>query len=53
VGLILESLHGHSWELLTFAAVSLLAGFVFQREVSDAVRLAVDDPELRASYGSR
>jgi hypothetical protein len=53
VGLILESLYGHSWELLTFAAVSLLAGFVFQREVSDAVRLAVDDPELRASYGSR
>jgi len=53
VGLILESLHGHSWELLAFAGVSLLSGFVFQREVSDAVRLAVDDPELRATYGPR
>jgi len=51
VGLILESLHGHSWELLAFAGVSLLSGLVFQREVSDAVRLAVDDPELRATYG--
>jgi len=52
-GLVLESVHGHDWELLAFAGVSLLAGFVFQREVSDAVRLAVDDPELRASYGPR
>jgi hypothetical protein len=38
---------------LTFAGISLLAGFVFQRQVAGAVRLAVDDPELRASYGSR
>jgi len=53
VGLILQSLHGSSWELLVFAGVSLLAGVVFQREVSDAVRLAVDDPELRATYGPR
>jgi hypothetical protein len=52
VGLVLGSLHGQAWELLGFAGVSLLAGFVFQRQVSDAVRLAVDDPELRASYGS-
>jgi hypothetical protein len=26
---------------------------VFQHQVAGAVRLAVDDPELRASYGSR
>jgi hypothetical protein len=52
-GLALETLHGHSWELLGFAAVGLLAGFGFQLRVSDAVRLAVDDPELRAGYGSR
>jgi hypothetical protein len=51
VGLALESLHGRAWELLAFAAVSLLAGFGFQLRVSDAVRLAVDDPVLRASYG--
>jgi hypothetical protein len=36
-----------------FAGVSLVAGFVYQLQVTGAVRLAVDDPELRASYGSR
>jgi len=53
VGLVLGSLHGLPWELLAFAGVSVLAGFVFQHEVSGAVRLAVDDPQLRASYGPR
>jgi hypothetical protein len=52
-GLALELLHGRQWELLSFAGASLLAGFVFQLQVAGAVRLAVDDPELRASYGSR
>jgi MFS family permease len=52
-GLVLELLHGWRWELLAFAGVSLLAGFVYQLQVTGAVRLAVDDPELRASYGSR
>ena len=52
-GLILELLYHRQWQLLTFAGISLLAGFVFQLQVAGAVRLAVDDPELRASYGSR
>jgi hypothetical protein len=52
-GLVLELLYGRRWELLAFAAVSLLAGFVYQLQVAGAVRLAVDDPELRARYGSR
>ena len=52
-GLVLELLYDRQWELLTFAGISLVAGFVFQLEVAGAVRLAVDDPELRASYGSR
>ena len=52
-GLLLEMLYDRQWELLTFAGISLLAGFVFQHQVAGAVRLAVDDPELRASYGSR
>jgi hypothetical protein len=52
-GLVLELLHGRRWELLVFAGASLLAGFVYQLQVTGAVRLAVDDPELRASYGSR
>jgi hypothetical protein len=52
-GLVLELLYDHQWELLAFAGASLLAGFVFQLQVAGAVRLAVDDPELRASYGSR
>jgi hypothetical protein len=51
VGLVLQVLHGYVWELLVFAGLSLLAGFVFQHQVSDAVRRAVDDPELRDSYG--
>jgi hypothetical protein len=51
-GLLLELLHGRQWELLVFAAASLLAGFFFQLQVTGAVRLAVDDPDLRASYGS-
>jgi hypothetical protein len=53
VGLVLELLYGRRWELLAFAGISLLAGFVFQLQVAGAVRLAVDDPELRAGYGSR
>jgi hypothetical protein len=52
VGLVLQVLHGTAWELLAFAGLSLLAGLVFQHEVSDAVRLAVNDPELRDGYGS-
>jgi hypothetical protein len=52
-GLALELLYDRQWELLAFAAISLLAGFVFQLQVAGAVRLAVDDPDLRASYGSR
>jgi hypothetical protein len=52
-GLVLELLHGRRWELLVFAAASLLAGFFYQLQVTGAVRLAVDDPDLRASYGSR
>jgi hypothetical protein len=52
-GLVLELLYHRQWELLAFAGVSLLAGFVFQLQVAGAVRQAVDDPELRASYGSR
>ena len=52
-GLFLQSLHGVAWELLAFAAVSLLAGFFYQHQVTGAVRLAVDDPELQASYGAR
>lgn len=52
VGLVLKAMHGHAWELIAFAGLSLLAGFVFQRQVSDAVRQAVNDPELRDSYGA-
>jgi hypothetical protein len=52
-GLVLELLYDRQWELLTFAGISLLAGFVFQNQVAGAVRLAVDDPQLQASYGSR
>jgi hypothetical protein len=52
-GLVLELLYDRQWQLLTFAGVSLLAGFLFQLEIAGAVRQAVDDPELRASYGSR
>jgi hypothetical protein len=52
-GLVLELLYDRQWQLLTFAGVSLLAGLVFQLQVAGAVRLAVDDPDLRASYGSR
>ena len=52
VGLVLQVMHGYGWELLAFAGLSLLAGFVFQREVSEAVRQAVNDPELRDSYGA-
>jgi hypothetical protein len=52
-GLALELVHGSHWELLFFAGISLLAGFLFQFQVAGAVRQAVDDPELRARYGSR
>ncbi len=52
-GLALNLVHGQSWELLAFSAVSLLAGFLLQHQVTGAVRLAVGDPELQARYGSR
>ncbi len=52
-GLVLELAHGVDWELLAFAGMSLLAGFLFQYQVAGAVRRAVDDPELRARYGPR
>jgi hypothetical protein len=52
-GLALDLVHGQAWELLAFSAASLLAGFLLQRQVAGAVRLAVDDPELQARYGSR
>jgi hypothetical protein len=52
-GLALGLAHGSHWELLAFAGVSLVAGFLFQLLVAGAVRQAVDDPELRARYGSR
>jgi hypothetical protein len=52
-GLVLELLYDRQWQLLAFTGVSLLAGFVFQLEVAGAVRQAVDDPDLRARYGSR
>jgi membrane protein implicated in regulation of membrane protease activity len=52
-GLGLALAHGTHWELLTFAGISLLAGFLLQHQVTGAVRQAVDDPDLRARYGSR
>jgi hypothetical protein len=51
-GLLLKLLHGLAWPLLTFAGLGVLAGAWFQRLIAKAVRLAVDDPELRAAYGS-
>jgi len=51
-GLALELAHGGHWELLVFAGVSVVAGFLFQLQVAGAVRQAVDDPDLRAHYGS-
>lgn len=52
-GLALNVVHDQAWELLAFAGASLFAGLRLQHQVTGAVRLAVDDPELRASYGSR
>ena len=52
-GLALELAHGDHWELLTFAGMSMVAGFLLQLQVAGAVRQAVDDPEMRARYGSR
>lgn len=52
-GLALELAHGDDWELLAFAGTSLVAGFLLQLQVAGAVRQAVDDPEMRARYGSR
>jgi hypothetical protein len=52
-GLGLAIAHGTHWELLTFAGISLLAGFLLQHQVTGAVRQAVDDPDLRARYGSQ
>ena len=37
---------------LFFVLAGMLAGALFQRLIAKAVRLAVDDPELRAAYGS-
>ena len=51
-GLLLKLLHGLAWPLLIFAGLGLAAGAVFQRLITKAVRLAVDDPDLRAAYGS-
>jgi hypothetical protein len=52
-GLALEVAHGDHWELLTFAGISMVAGFLLQLQVAGAVRQAVEDPEMRARYGSR
>lgn len=52
-GLALGLAHGNHWELLAFAAISMVAGFLLQLQVAGAVRQAVDDPEMRARYGSR
>jgi hypothetical protein len=52
-GLALGLSHGDHWELLTFAGISLIAGFLLQLQVAGAVRQAVDDPDMRARYGSR
>jgi hypothetical protein len=52
-GLGLELAHGDHWELLAFAGISMVAGFLLQHQVAGAVRQAVDDPDLRARYGSR
>lgn len=51
-GLLLKLLHGLAWPLLAFAGLGILAGTLFQRLIARAVRLAMDDPELRAAYGS-
>jgi hypothetical protein len=52
-GLALELTHGDHWEMLAFAGISLIAGFLLQLRIAGAVRQAVDDPEMRARYGSR
>jgi hypothetical protein len=52
-GLALGLAHGNHWELLAFAGMSMVAGFLLQLQVAGAVRQAVDDPEMRARYGSR
>ena len=52
-GMALEVAHGSDWELLAFAGLSMVAGFLLQLQVAGAVRQAVDDPEMRARYGSR
>jgi hypothetical protein len=52
-GLALELAHGDHWEMLAFAGISLIAGFLLQLQIAGAVRQAVDDPEMRARYGSR
>jgi hypothetical protein len=52
-GLLLQILHRQRWPLLLFAALGFAAGVLFQRLVADAVRRAVDDPDLQSVYGSR
>lgn len=52
-GLALGLAHGNHWELLAFAGISMIAGFLLQLQVAGAVRQAVDDPDMRARYGSR
>ncbi len=48
-----QLVHGDHWELLAFAGMSMVAGFLLQLQVAGAVRQAVDDPDMRARYGSR
>jgi hypothetical protein len=52
-GLVLNALHRSVWELLAFAAGSILAGLVLQHQVAKAIRRAVGDPVLRERYGDR
>ena len=52
-GLALALAHGDHWEMLAFAGISVIAGFLLQLQIAGAVRQAVDDPEMRARYGSR
>ena len=52
-GLLLQLLHRQRWPLLAFAALGFAAGVLFQRLIADAVRRAVDDPDLQSAYGAR
>lgn len=50
-GLLLQILARQTWPLFTFTAVSLAAGFLFERRVAAAVHQAVEDEELCRAYG--